>query len=258
MKHSGSASRRADARAGFSLIETLAALAIAAAIFAVVAEFAGRALRTWNRGEVTISVMEMLTRGLGRLSTDLSLALPMSTPGTDGATVLFSGDANQMMFAAATGFSAGDRGVELLTISSAIEGDSLVLGACSGPRCPTRRRSRATRWNCCAGDADTVLLSRPEGTDAADLVEPARASGGGLGRNLRPGPQLDLSRARGDDAPVQSQRRLPAIVGFRTGPARTLRRKHQRYAADRERRPGTPRRDPVQPRRNAAPPQQRR
>jgi hypothetical protein len=115
------------------MIETLAALAIAAAIFAVVAEFAGRALRTWNRGETTISVMEMLTRGLGRLSTDLSLALPMSAPGTDGATVLFSGDANQMVFAAATGFSAGDRGIEQITIASAIEGDTLVLLRLRGP-----------------------------------------------------------------------------------------------------------------------------
>ena len=115
------------------MIETLAALAIAAAIFAVVAEFAGRALRTWNRGETTISVMEMLTRGLGRLSNDLSLALPMSLPGTDGATVLFSGDANQMAFAAATGFNAGDRGIEQITIASAVEGDILVLMRMRGP-----------------------------------------------------------------------------------------------------------------------------
>src|SRR4051812_25747937 len=120
---SKSANRRSNPRAGFTLIETLAALAIAAAVFAVVAEFAGRMLRNWNYGESTISAMEMVTRGLGRLGTDLTLALPMTPPGTDGSTVYFAGDAQRMLFVAATGFGLGDRGVELLNIAVAGEGD---------------------------------------------------------------------------------------------------------------------------------------
>src|SRR5690349_18916538 len=88
--------RRADARSGFTLIETMAALAIAAAVFAVIAEFAGRTLLNWNRGNSTIAAMEMLTRGLGRLGADLSTALPMTPPGTDGSTAYFIGDAGHI------------------------------------------------------------------------------------------------------------------------------------------------------------------
>ena len=119
--------RGSDPRAGFTLIETLAALAIAAAVFAVIAEFAGRTLRNWNYGDGVIASMEMITRGLGRLSTDLALALPMTPPGTDGSTVYFAGGPNRMVFVAATGFGIGDRGVELLNVSASGEGDNFFL-----------------------------------------------------------------------------------------------------------------------------------
>jgi general secretion pathway protein J len=122
-----SASRRSNARAGFSLIETLAALAIAGAVFAVIAEFSGRLLLNWNRSETTISVMEMLTRGLGRMGTDLTLALPMSPPGTDGSTTYFTGDATHFSFVAATGFGVGDRGVELLNFAMLDNKDDFYL-----------------------------------------------------------------------------------------------------------------------------------
>jgi general secretion pathway protein J len=121
------ASRRSNARAGFSLIETLAALAIAGAVFAVISEFSGRLLLNWNRSESTISVMEMLTRGLGRMGTDLTLALPMSPPGTDGSTTYFSGDPTHLSFVAATGFGVGDRGVELLNFAMIDNKDDFYL-----------------------------------------------------------------------------------------------------------------------------------
>jgi prepilin-type N-terminal cleavage/methylation domain-containing protein len=119
--------RRNSARSGFTLIETMVALAIAAAVFAVIAEFAGRTLHNWSRGGSTIAAMEMLTRGLGRLGTDLSKALPMSPPGTDGATVYFIGDATHLMFAAATGFGVGDRGLELININAVTDRDDFQL-----------------------------------------------------------------------------------------------------------------------------------
>jgi general secretion pathway protein J len=123
-----SASRRgSNPRAGFSLIETLAALAIAGAVFAVIAEFSGRLLLNWNRSETTISVMEMLTRGLGRMGTDLTLALPMSPPGTDGSTTYFTGDATHLSFVAATGFGVGDRGAELLNFAMLDNKDDFYL-----------------------------------------------------------------------------------------------------------------------------------
>jgi general secretion pathway protein J len=119
--------RRSSAQAGFSLIEMLAALAIAGAIFAVISEFAGRLLLNWNRSESTISVMEMITRGLGRLGTDLSLALPMSPPGSDGSVAYFDGDPTHLIFVAATGFGVGDRGLELLNFSMVDNKDDFYL-----------------------------------------------------------------------------------------------------------------------------------
>jgi len=132
LRHTGSVRRRSRS-AGFTLIETLAALAIAGAIFAVIAEFAGRTLRNWHHGEATIAVMEMLTRGLGRLQLDLDSVVPMSPPGTDGSTVYFAGNASAMRFVAATGFGVGNRGVELLNISAKTDHDDLLLVRERGP-----------------------------------------------------------------------------------------------------------------------------
>lgn len=133
MIHSGLVPNRADRRAGFTLIEALAALAIAGAIFAVVAELTSQMLRNWNRGATTITAMEMLTRGLGRLETDLSMALPMRAPGVDSKTVLFSGDERNLTFVAATGFNTGDRGLELITISVLTDQDGTSVVRQRGP-----------------------------------------------------------------------------------------------------------------------------
>jgi len=134
LKHSASAGRRSvDPRAGFALLEMLAALTIAVAILALLAQFTSQALRNWNRGESTIAVMEMLTTGLARLRTDLNLAVPMRPPGTDSPSVIFVGDAAQLLFVAATGFGAGDRGLELISITATKDGDDLVVVRQRGP-----------------------------------------------------------------------------------------------------------------------------
>lgn len=133
MRHFSLRNPSSNRRRGFSLIEVMVALAIAAAAFAVIAEFAGRTLRNWNRGSSTIAVMEMLTRGLGRMGTDLSLAVAMTPPGTDGSTVYFIGDAGHMLFAAATGFGAGNRGLELINISAIADHDEVQLIRSRGP-----------------------------------------------------------------------------------------------------------------------------
>ncbi len=124
---------RSNPRAGFTLLETLAALAIAAAAFAVIVDFSMRTLRNWHRGDTAIAAMEMITRGIGRLQTDLAGALPMSVPGGDGAAVLFKGDANSVVFAAATGFGTGNRGVELISVSAFPDGDDIALIRNRGP-----------------------------------------------------------------------------------------------------------------------------
>lgn len=124
---------RSNPRAGFTLLETLAALAIAAAAFAVIVDFSMRTLRNWHRGDQAIAAMEMITRGIGRLQADLAVALPMSVPGGDGAAVLFKGDANSVVFAAATGFGTGNRGVELISVSAFPDGEDIALIRNRGP-----------------------------------------------------------------------------------------------------------------------------
>lgn len=133
MQPTGSADRRNNARAGFTLLETLVALAIAAAAFAVIVDFSMRTLRNWHRGDQAIAAMEMLTRGIGRLQADLAVSLPMSAPGSDGSTVLFKGDANNLVFVAATGFGSGNRGVELISVSALADRDGLALVRSRGP-----------------------------------------------------------------------------------------------------------------------------
>jgi general secretion pathway protein J len=124
---------RSDRRAGFTLLETLAALAIAAAALAIIGDFAMRALRNWHRGDTAMAAMEMITRGVGRLQTDLALSLPISVPGGDGAAVLFKGDANGFVFASATGFGTGNRAVELIQITTYKDRDELALVRNRGP-----------------------------------------------------------------------------------------------------------------------------
>ena len=134
MQRTASAGRRSpNPRAGFTLLETLAALAIAVTAFAVIVDFSMRTLRNWHRGDQAIAAMEMLTRGIGRLQVDLAGALPMTPPGGDGAKVLFKGDVSNIVFAAATGFGSGNRGLELISISAVQDSGELSIVRSRGP-----------------------------------------------------------------------------------------------------------------------------
>jgi general secretion pathway protein J len=127
LSRSSSARSRAEARAGFTLLEALLSLAIAAAILSGIAMVSAQVLRNWNHGSSTIAAMEMLTSGLARLGTDLSLALPVRPPGSENSKILFEGEERKIMFVAATGFGAGNRGVELLTVEVVPDGEGIAL-----------------------------------------------------------------------------------------------------------------------------------
>jgi len=115
------------------LVEALAALVIAAAIIAIIASVAGQTLRNWNRGQGTIGGIEMATRGLARLSLDLAATIPMRVPGSDSGELLFRGDARTVMFVAATGFAAGNRGEELIGFRTITENSKVTLVRERGP-----------------------------------------------------------------------------------------------------------------------------
>jgi hypothetical protein len=111
----------------------MVSLAIAAVILSGIAMVSAQLLRNWDRGSGTIAAMEMLTRGLARLGTDLSLALPVRPPGSEDGKVLFQGEATRMMFVAATGFGAGNRGLELVTVEVVPDGEGTALVRKRGP-----------------------------------------------------------------------------------------------------------------------------
>jgi hypothetical protein len=126
LKPIASADPHADPRAGFALIEMLAALAIAVAVLALLAQFTAQTLRNWSRGESTIATMEMLTSGLGRLRADLAQALPMRPPGTDSESIIFSGEPNRLLFVS-TGSAAGDRGLALISVTVQEDQDGIAV-----------------------------------------------------------------------------------------------------------------------------------
>ncbi len=115
------------------MLETLVALAIAAAAFAIIVDFSMRALRNWSRGDQAIAAMEMITRSIGRMQIDFAGSLPVSVPGGDGAAVFFRGDADSIIFVSATGFGSGNRGVELIALASVKDGDDIALVRTRGP-----------------------------------------------------------------------------------------------------------------------------
>lgn len=141
----------ADRRAGFSLLEAMVALAIASLILSAIAVLGAQMMRNWMRGQDTIAALEMLQRGLGRLETDLSLAIPMRPPGSEGSELLFAGDATSITFPAATGFGAGNRGLELLAVKVTPEEDGVAL---------VRRRGPVANLGTVLGDPVALLHGR--------------------------------------------------------------------------------------------------
>jgi len=140
LKPIDSAAPRADARAGFALIEMLAALAIAVAVMALLAQFTAQAMRNWNRGESTIAAMEMLTSGLNRLRADLTLAVPMRPPGTDTGGIIFVGEPNRIIFVSAGPVT--DRGLALISVTVGEDADGVMVVRERGPVSTTATQMR--------------------------------------------------------------------------------------------------------------------
>jgi general secretion pathway protein J len=133
LKPFASAPRRPDDRAGFTLIEALAALTVAVLLLAAVAQLSALVLHNWRRGQAATDVLEMLTTAHRRLTADLGSALPIGVPGSTSPMVLFRGHPTSMLFVAATGWRAGDRGLELVSVDVIEQGDTTYLVRRRGP-----------------------------------------------------------------------------------------------------------------------------
>ncbi len=125
---SGSWARRTSAEAGFSLIEVLAALLVTMLLVLTLSPFVSQMLATWSHGGEVANLVEIETRGLGRLREDLRHAIVWTGYGQTEDLAAFQGDETSMSFPVATGFGPTGTGVEYLsfTVASSFNGRALV------------------------------------------------------------------------------------------------------------------------------------
>lgn len=120
--------KRSNARAGFSLVEVLASLVVTMLLVLAFTPFAGQMLSTWSRGGEIAKLVDLKSRGIGRLRTDLRHALVWAGFGQMDRLAMFRGSETSMVFPAVTGLGSGRNGVEMLaiTVDSSADGRALV------------------------------------------------------------------------------------------------------------------------------------
>ncbi len=145
-----------DARAGFTLIEVLAALVITTAFVAVVLPYAGRLATHWWVGETTVEAADGWMQGIARMSDDLAEAVPLEVGQGDPKTLAFRGGADAIRFVRpALGQNEGGRDLDVVsyTIRSTAAGQALVR--------QSRRFDSATFDADPAGSATVALIEGP-------------------------------------------------------------------------------------------------
>lgn len=118
-----------DPRAGFTLIEVLAALVITTAFVAVVLPYAGRLATHWWVGETTVEAADGWMQAIARMSDDLAEAVPLEVGQGDSRVLAFRGGADVIRFVRpALGGSGGGRDLEVVSyaIRSTADGQALV------------------------------------------------------------------------------------------------------------------------------------
>ena len=84
-------------RAGFSLVEAMAAVALTASIVMGLSSMTGQWLPNWRRGFVDLQHADLLGLGVERLVEDISAA-EYVTPWGNAPTPLFEGDSSEVVF----------------------------------------------------------------------------------------------------------------------------------------------------------------
>jgi prepilin-type N-terminal cleavage/methylation domain-containing protein len=115
--------RPTDSRRGFSLVEVLASLVVTALLIVAFAPFVGQMLATWTRGGEAARLVELKTRGIGRLRLDLTNAIVWTGFGETGNLIAFRGNESSMSFPVWT-----PNGLEMLsiTVDTSVDGRALV------------------------------------------------------------------------------------------------------------------------------------
>jgi hypothetical protein len=113
---------------GFSLIEVLAALLVTMLLVLTLTPFVSQMLATWARGGEAANIVEIKTRGVGRLREDLHHAIFWAGYGRRQDFAAFQGDETSMSFPSVTGLGPAGNGIEYLsiTVTNTFDGHALV------------------------------------------------------------------------------------------------------------------------------------
>lgn len=106
----------------------LAALLVTMLLVLTLTPFVSQMLATWARGGEVANLVELKTRGLGRLREDLRHAIVLVGYGRVGDLAAFEGDETSMSFPVVAGFGPNGGGVEYLSfrVANSINGRALV------------------------------------------------------------------------------------------------------------------------------------
>ena len=118
----------ASAKAGFSLLEVLATLVVTMLLIVTLTPFVSKMLATWSLGGEAAAIVELKTRGLGRLHDDLRHAIAGAGYGQSQDVAVFHGDEASMFFPVAAGLGTSVKSIEYLayTVENSIDGRALV------------------------------------------------------------------------------------------------------------------------------------
>lgn len=121
-------SRLPHAKAGFSLIEVLATLLVTMLLVLTLTPFVSQMWATWDRGGEVANLVELKTRGLGRLREDLRHAIVWRSVGQIQDQPCFEGDETSMSFPIVAGLGRNGTGIEYLSfrVANGINGRALV------------------------------------------------------------------------------------------------------------------------------------
>jgi len=117
-----------DPRAGFTLIEVLAALVITTAFVAVVLPYAGRLATHWWVGETTVEAADGWMQAIARMSDDLAEAVPLEVGQGEPRMLAFRGGADVIRFVRPALGGNGGRDLEVVSyaVRSTAAGQALV------------------------------------------------------------------------------------------------------------------------------------
>ena len=135
-------------RAGFSLLEVLAALLVTMLLVLAFTPFASQMLATWARGSEVATLVDLKARGIGRLREDLRHAVVWTGFGERDKLATFRGTQTSISFPASTSLGPEANGLEMLsiTVDSSTDGRALV------------RRRAALAGNTYGSFQDPVIL----------------------------------------------------------------------------------------------------